>query len=511
MLKPARILALLAVAAVTPLLAACADDEYEAREAAYPTAVGYDQPPRQPAQDSSGVSPNLPPPPPRYAAQSVQALPPPPSSRDQPVPPGEVTVDDSGTNAEAGYGPQDQYADTDPSALTDFRSTLEPYGQWTDDPTYGTVWVPSQSVVGSDFTPYATAGHWTYDDGSDGGGGYGGGYDGSDNYDTYDNGYTWVSDYDWGWAPFHYGRWVYSSPYGWGWIPGRTYAGAWVSWRYGFGDWGYVGWGPRAPTWGWRGGSAFGLGFSPRVPYGFVGRGDLFAAGGLRERMVGSGQIGSVAAHSRPWTGGGASTSAGGRVAANPRVNGPPPSLLGIPASGIVRGSPNNRGIAQARAFAHAGTATSLGAHAPQAFAGRGTFAGRGQGYAGAGPSHFGGRLGGGFTGSPLNARAGYGSSMGARPYFGGSPASRGSYAGGASRGFSGGGGTVGGGGGGYTRGAAPSGGGGGGAHHEEGSGGGFHGGGGGGGGGGGSHGGGGGFRGGGGGGGGGRGGGGRR
>ena len=40
------------------------------------------------------------------------------------------------------------------------------------------------TVVGADFTPYVSAGHWTYDDD-----------------------YVWVSDYDWGWLAFHFGRW----------------------------------------------------------------------------------------------------------------------------------------------------------------------------------------------------------------------------------------------------------------------------------------------------------------
>jgi len=41
--------------------------------------------------------------------------------------------------------------DTDPSSLTEFHSTLDPYGTWTEDPTYGTVWTPSRDAVGSDF------------------------------------------------------------------------------------------------------------------------------------------------------------------------------------------------------------------------------------------------------------------------------------------------------------------------------------------------------------------------
>src|SRR5580704_11188488 len=54
----------------------------------------------------------------------------------------------------------DTYADTDPSALSDFHSTLDPHGQWVEDPAYGTVWVPNATEVGQDFSPYESAGHW---------------------------------------------------------------------------------------------------------------------------------------------------------------------------------------------------------------------------------------------------------------------------------------------------------------------------------------------------------------
>ncbi|HLV21835.1 MAG TPA: hypothetical protein VKZ49_13165, partial [Polyangiaceae bacterium] len=50
------------------------------------------------------------------------------------------------------------YDDTDPSALTEFRPALDPYGDWVQHPTYGLVWVPRQDVVGSDFAPYVTSG-----------------------------------------------------------------------------------------------------------------------------------------------------------------------------------------------------------------------------------------------------------------------------------------------------------------------------------------------------------------
>jgi hypothetical protein len=99
-----------------------------------------------------------------------------------------------------------------------FYDELTPYGRWVDYPQYGRVWIASQAG----FTPYQTDGHWAYT--------------------SY--GWTWVSDYNWGWAPFHYGRWSYDSFYGWFWVPGYEWAPAWVSWRSGGG---YYGWAPLSP------------------------------------------------------------------------------------------------------------------------------------------------------------------------------------------------------------------------------------------------------------------------
>ena len=110
----------------------------------------------------------------------------------------------------------------DPTAYQDFRDTLSPYGQWVDNPQYGQVWVPSAAAVGTDFTPYYNGGHWSLSD----------------------YGWTWVSDYNWGWAPFHYGRWLQLGGLGWSWIPGRVWGPAWVHWRAGGG---YVGWAPLPP------------------------------------------------------------------------------------------------------------------------------------------------------------------------------------------------------------------------------------------------------------------------
>jgi hypothetical protein len=141
----------------------------------------------------------------------------------------------------------DEYTDTDPSALTDFREPLTPYGAWVTDATYGTVWVPNATVVGADFAPYQTAGHWALTD---------------------DDQWLWVSDYDWGYIPFHYGRWIWINGNGWSWIPGRTYAPAWVSWRVG--DEGYIGWAPMPPVWYWSGGVATNLWVTPYAAYCFV-------------------------------------------------------------------------------------------------------------------------------------------------------------------------------------------------------------------------------------------------
>ncbi|MCK8490324.1 hypothetical protein M0L20_00595 [Spirosoma sp. RP8] len=101
-----------------------------------------------------------------------------------------------------------------------FYDELAPYGQWTQYPGYGDVWMPN---AGPDFQPYATGGHWV----------------------VTEYGNTWVSDYAWGWAPFHYGRWIYDPGYGgWLWIPGTDWGPAWVAWRSGGG---YYGWAPLAP------------------------------------------------------------------------------------------------------------------------------------------------------------------------------------------------------------------------------------------------------------------------
>ncbi|RPI14111.1 MAG: hypothetical protein EHM58_17135 [Ignavibacteriae bacterium] len=62
-------------------------------------------------------------------------------------------------------------------------------------------------------------------------------------------GWLWASDYKWGWAAYHYGRWWNSKNYGWVWLPGYVWAPAWVSWRISDE---HIGWVPLSPKAKWK-------------------------------------------------------------------------------------------------------------------------------------------------------------------------------------------------------------------------------------------------------------------
>jgi hypothetical protein len=93
----------------------------------------------------------------------------------------------------------------------------------TDDELYF-IWHPTS--VGTDWRPY-TNGRWMW---------------------TTD-GWMWASNYRWGWAVFHYGRWWNSPKYGWVWMPGYVWAPAWVQWKV---SENHVGWCPLTPNARWR-------------------------------------------------------------------------------------------------------------------------------------------------------------------------------------------------------------------------------------------------------------------
>lgn len=112
---------------------------------------------------------------------------------------------------------------------------LDVYGRWEQTPDYGSVWIPTTVAV--DWAPYSQ-GHWAW---------------------VRPWGWTWIDDAPWGFAPFHYGRWVFLRSH-WCWTPGvrvsrPVYAPALVAWVGGprgngsvaVGGGPAVGWFPLAP------------------------------------------------------------------------------------------------------------------------------------------------------------------------------------------------------------------------------------------------------------------------
>jgi len=111
---------------------------------------------------------------------------------------------------------------------------LDGHGRWEEDSRYGPLWYPVAVAPG--WAPYRY-GHWAW---------------------VAPWGWTWIDDAPWGFAPFHYGRWIMIGGR-WGWAPGSyvarpVYAPALVGFYGGapgisisvrFGP--VVGWFPLAP------------------------------------------------------------------------------------------------------------------------------------------------------------------------------------------------------------------------------------------------------------------------
>lgn len=106
--------------------------------------------------------------------------------------------------------------------VTDFEPVLAPYGTWLVTTTCGRGWRPHADVVGVGFVPYRTGGEWV----------------------STDHGWSFESEWEWGWAVYHYGRWCPDPGEGWVWVPGTVWAPAWVEWRT---SGAFVGWAPLPP------------------------------------------------------------------------------------------------------------------------------------------------------------------------------------------------------------------------------------------------------------------------
>ncbi|HJM64520.1 MAG TPA: DUF6600 domain-containing protein, partial [Roseibacillus sp.] len=102
-----------------------------------------------------------------------------------------------------------------------FFAELSRFGEWFETREYGFVWQPTALGADPTWRPY-TRGRWV----------------------NSDQGWTWLSDEPFGWAVYHYGRWVLLAEHGWVWVPGDDWAPAWVSWRQ---NDDYLGWAPLPP------------------------------------------------------------------------------------------------------------------------------------------------------------------------------------------------------------------------------------------------------------------------
>jgi hypothetical protein len=145
-------------------------------------------------------------------------------------------------------------------AMTGYQD-LDAYGDWNSSAEYGAVWYPRS--VDDDWAPYRF-GRWAW---------------------VAPWGWTWVDQSPWGFAPFHYGRWVHVHNR-WGWVPGSyvarpVYAPALVAWI------GNPGWNVS-----FRGGAAPAVGWFPLAPREVYVPG--FRASAQFVHRVNGGHVGNV-------------------------------------------------------------------------------------------------------------------------------------------------------------------------------------------------------------------------
>ncbi len=103
-----------------------------------------------------------------------------------------------------------------PTEIRPYASTLDRYGVWMQDMSYGLIWQP---YAGTGWKPYWN-GAWRY---------------------IGPLGWTWIGFDAWTWPTHYFGRWTYMPGRGWCWIPTARWGPAWVAWAAAPG---YVAWCP---------------------------------------------------------------------------------------------------------------------------------------------------------------------------------------------------------------------------------------------------------------------------
>jgi hypothetical protein len=150
---------------------------------------------------------------PKGLAQAGEPTPPPSNSAQKTAESQPGSAQKPSVAADAGHAPSDDFLlwvdepDNQPkprapstrfvSAETTGYDTLDRYGRWDTLADSETVWYPTS--VPDDWAPYRY-GHW-------------------DSIEPW--GWTWIDDQPWGFAPFHYGRWINVDGH-WGWVPGEV-------------------------------------------------------------------------------------------------------------------------------------------------------------------------------------------------------------------------------------------------------------------------------------------------
>ena len=114
---------------------------------------------------------------------------------------------------------QDATGDRPNLTIRQFMGELSNHGEWFTLDEWGWAWQPYD--IEPWWVPY-THGEWQYTN----------------------QGPYWVSFKAYGWAVFHYGRWMLAEDRGWVWIPDTQWGPGFVCWRYGKG---YLGWAPMPP------------------------------------------------------------------------------------------------------------------------------------------------------------------------------------------------------------------------------------------------------------------------